>query len=180
MKIYLYNVDDDYIKYLRDFDKNICDSKIGKRIHTRKYIGVVIKVNGFDYFAPLSSPKKKDYLSDNSIRKDPLFLIKIISKNESGQDELKARILIGNMIPVPKDAMTKYNPSLEKDENYKILVIKELEFITKNRKEIYRKSRIIYNQKIGRYKTSIHAQKYLICVPNYKLLEEKSKRYKKS
>ena len=178
MKIYLYNVDDNYIQYLRQFDNNVCDNKINKRKHHRKYIGAVIQINGCNYFAPLSSPKKKDYNEDGSIRKDPIFLTRIVVKNDVGEKELKGRILLGNMIPINEIAITKVNPNKEKDLNYKTLLIKELEFITKNRKEITRKATIIYKQKIGLYRVSEHSQ-YLNCVVNFKLLENKCKKYKK-
>lgn len=179
MKIYLYNISDDYIQYLKSFDCRVSDAKIGKRRHTRKYIGAVIQIKGCKYFAPLSSPKPKDFEPDGSIKKDPIFLTRIVIKNENNVDELKGRILISNMIPVNNDALSKYNPNFEKDINYKTLVIKELEFITKNREKIVQKANIIYNQKVGVYKTSIYAQKYLQHVVDFKLLEEKSKLYKK-
>ena len=178
MKIYLYNVDDDYIQYLRSFDTRVSDNKIGKRKHIRKYIGAVIQVNDCKYFAPLSSPKQKDYNSDGTIRKDPIFLTRIIVNNDNGEKEMKGKILLGNMIPINEIALTKVNPNDEKDLNYKTLIIKELDFITKNRKEIIRKANIIYNQKTGRYKAPAHCN-YLNCVVDFKLLEAKSKKYKK-
>lgn len=135
-------------------------------------------INNVKYFAPLSSPKQKDFNSDGSIRKDPIFLTRIIVKNEKNEDELKGRILLGNMIPVNDDVLKKVNPSNESDLNYKTLLIKELDFITKNRKEIIRKANIIYCQKTGKYKVSQHS-KHLDCVVDFKLLEEKSRKYKK-
>ena len=114
MKIYLYNIKDDYIAYLKSFDERVSDAKIGKRKHLRKYIGAVIQINGCKYFAPLSSPKPKDYLEDGTIKKDPIFLTRIIIKNENDMEELKGRILISNMIPVNEAALTKYNPNFEK------------------------------------------------------------------
>ena len=178
MKIYLYNVDDDYIQYLRKYDQHVSDNKIGKRKHVRKYIGAVVQVNDCRYFAPLSSPKPKDYNKDGSIRKDPIFLTRIIVNNDEGEREMKGKILLGNMIPINDIALTKVNPNNEKDLNYKTLIIKELDFITKNRKEIIRKANIIYNQKTGKYKVSEYS-KYLSGVVDFKLLEEKSKEYKK-
>lgn len=77
-KIHIYNIDDDYIKYLSQFDNKVCDSKIGKRKHMRKYIGVVLAIGDIKYFAPLSSPKQKDFNSDGTIRKDPIFLMRIV------------------------------------------------------------------------------------------------------
>ena len=178
MKIYLYNIIDSYISYLRKYDSHVSDNKIGKRKHSRKYIGAVLQINEYKYFAPLSSPKPKDFNPDGTIRKDPIFLTRIVVKNDSGEDEMKGKILLGNMIPVNEMALKKVNPNDEKDLNYRTLIIKELDFITKNRKEIVRKANIIYNQKIGKYKIPKHNQ-YLDCVVDFKLLEEKCKNYKR-
>ena len=54
-KLNFYIIDDDYIKYLSNFDKHIAYNKNQKR----PYIGVVIIVNKHYYFAPLFSPKTK-------------------------------------------------------------------------------------------------------------------------
>ncbi len=178
MKIYLYNVDDNYIQYLRQYDSHVCDNKVGKRRHCRKYIGAVILINGYKYFAPLSSPKPKDYNSDGTIRKDPIFLTRIIVKNDFDKDEMKGKILLGNMIPICDNVLTKINPNFETDLGYKTLLIKELDFITKNRKEIVRKANIIYNQKTGKYKVSANST-YLNSVVNFKVLETKCKKYNK-
>lgn len=177
MKIYLYNVDDDYIQYLRQFDSRVSDNKIGKRKKTRKYIGALMLINGCKYFAPLSSPKTKDYDDNGEIRKDPIFLTRIVTINEDGKKELKARIMLGNMIPVSDVALTKYNPNDEEDLRYRDLIIKELDFITKNRKELITKATIIYNQKTGKYKKTPNS-KYLDCVVDFALLEEKAKSYR--
>ena len=41
MKLNLYSVSDKYIKYLRQFDNRVYDNKEEKRIHERKYVGIV-------------------------------------------------------------------------------------------------------------------------------------------
>lgn len=62
MKLNLYSISDKYIKYLRQFDDKIYDNKEDMRIHERKYLGIVLTVNEFNYYIPMSSPKKSDYL----------------------------------------------------------------------------------------------------------------------
>ena len=62
MKLNLYSVSDKYIKYLRQFDDRIYDNKEENRIHERKYVGLVLTVNEFNYYIPMSSPKKSDYI----------------------------------------------------------------------------------------------------------------------
>lgn len=54
-KLNFYIINDNYIKYLSQFDKHIAYNKNEKR----PYIGVVIIVKEHYYFAPLFSPKQK-------------------------------------------------------------------------------------------------------------------------
>ncbi len=54
----LYSVSDKYISYLRAEIPNVYSNKIDIRTHSRKYIGVVIKIDKFKYYIPMSSPKK--------------------------------------------------------------------------------------------------------------------------
>jgi len=57
----LYSISDNYIEYLRKDFPNVYSNKTDTRVHTRKYIGVVICVEGYRYYIPLSSPKETDY-----------------------------------------------------------------------------------------------------------------------
>ncbi|MCI8272692.1 MAG: type III toxin-antitoxin system ToxN/AbiQ family toxin [Clostridia bacterium] len=170
----LYAVSDKYIKYLRKFEKKVYDNKEDdNRKATRKYLGVVLKINNMNYYIPMSSPKKSDY-NNGKIRKSIVPIIRIISKEEkNGIPTLKGTLRISNMIPVPESELILYNPKLEKDRNYRILIEKELEFIGKNKKMIYKYAEIIYNQKIHNYNVS-----YLNSVVDFKLLEEKCIEYK--
>ena len=79
MKLNLYSVSDKYIKYLSQFDNKIYDNKEEKRIHERKYIGIVLTVNEYNYYIPMSSPKKSDYMDfeNKIIRKDAKTIIRI-------------------------------------------------------------------------------------------------------
>lgn len=57
----IYSVTDEYIDYLRIIEPNVYSNKVENRIHTRKYIGTVLEMNGYKYFVPMSSPKDTDY-----------------------------------------------------------------------------------------------------------------------
>ena len=48
----LYEVDSQYVKYLSAFQEHIFFSDEDKS--SRKYIGIVLEINGFKYFAPLA------------------------------------------------------------------------------------------------------------------------------
>ena len=50
-----YNIKDDYIHYLRQFDSKVAENK-GE---SRPYVGIMLEVNGTKYYAPFSSPKPK-------------------------------------------------------------------------------------------------------------------------
>ena len=57
----LYSVSDTYIEYLRKKYPNVYSNKLTTRVHTRKYVGIVIQIEKFNYYVPLSSPKESDY-----------------------------------------------------------------------------------------------------------------------
>ena len=169
----LYTVTDKYINYLRKFDNKVYDNKENNRYVTRKYLGIVLKINKISYYIPMSSPKKSDY-KNNNIRKSIIPIIRIISNEElDNVPVLKGTLRISNMIPVPDSELILYEPKNEMDKNYKILVEKELEFIDKNEQLIRKYARIIYNQKINNYNVT-----YINNVVNFKLLEEKCEEYK--
>lgn len=56
----IYSVSDKYINYLRKIFK-VYSNKENRRKHTRKYIGVVLELEGYHYYVPMSSPKDSDY-----------------------------------------------------------------------------------------------------------------------
>ena len=106
MKLNIYSISDDYINYLKQFDDKIYDNKETKRVHKRKYLGVVLTLNEFNYYIPMSSPKKSDYidLQKKVIRKDTKTIIRMKEK-----DNLYGTLRISNMIPVPITELTIYN-----------------------------------------------------------------------
>ncbi len=171
----LYAVTDEYINYLRMFDNRVYDNKEDKRKVMRKYLGIVLKINQLNYYIPMSSPKKSDY-KNYKIRKSIIPIIRIVSYKEiDNSPVLKGTLRISNMIPVPDSELILYEPKKEKNRNYRILVEKELEFIGKNEEKIKRYANILYKQKINNYDVS-----YIKNVVDFKLLEDKCLKYKKS
>ncbi len=101
MKLNLYSVSDKYVKYvkyLKKFDNKIYDNKEEIRIHKRKYLGVVLSINEFNYYIPMSYPKKTDYIDFNKkiIKNDTKTIIRIRDNKR-----LYGTLRISNMIPVP-------------------------------------------------------------------------------
>lgn len=53
-------VNSDYCDYLRKFDSKVSYNKGSKKL--RPFVGVLFKIDKWEYFAPLSSPKPKHKL----------------------------------------------------------------------------------------------------------------------
>lgn len=87
--IKIYDVKDAYIKYLSQYQEHLFLHEGGS--FGRKYIGTVLEINGFYYFAPLSSFKFKHKKMKKSVN-----FIKIKDY---------AVININNMIPVAKEQL---------------------------------------------------------------------------
>ena len=179
-KLKLYNITDKYIDYLRTFEKKVFSNKQEDRLKERKYLGVILNMEKYNYFVPLSSPKNSDYIFDNNgkktIRKTVPPIMRIISKDINGHDELKGTLKFSNMIPVPECALVEYDVEKEKDENYKILILKELSFIFSNAKKIINNGTKLYKQKISGNKNI----PYLENTVDFLLLEEKCLIYMQS
>lgn len=113
----LYAVSDEYIHYLR-VENNIIHvlyNKEGHRTHDRKYVGVVISIGDYQYFAPLSSPKRSDYIN-GQIRPSNKSILRI-TKNENGKPVLLCTLKLLNMIPVPDAELILYDLDSEIDKN---------------------------------------------------------------
>ena len=158
-------VDSLYCDFLRTHDSKVSYNAGSKVL--RLFIGVLFKINDFEYFAPLSSPKPK-----HKTLKNTLDMIKI----KGGEYGV---INFNNMIPV-----TKYNYSIidlssankDKISTGRLELLKnQLRWLTKHREEIYKKSYLLYRlYKNNNLKSNVKCR----CC-NYPLLEEKCYEYNK-
>ncbi len=169
MKLNLYSVSDKYIKYLRQFDKKIYDNKEKIRVHERKYLGVVLTVNEFNYYIPMSSPKKTDYIDfeKNIIRKDTKTIVRV-----HDGERLYGTLRISNMIPVPITELEPYVISAEKDLKYKEVILGELRYINNNSNKIIKYAKTVYNQRMKNINIG-----YVKNTVDFKMLEEKLKQW---
>ena len=146
----LYSISDEYIAYLRKKFPRVYSNKEETRVHTRKYLGVVIEIESYKYYIPLSSPKDKhDYIMVNgrkTIRKDSLIVMRIVSGTGENQ-ELKGTLQIGTMIPVPDDAIELYDVVNEPDRAYKDLINEEIIYIRKNERKIFKNAKVLYSKR---------------------------------
>lgn len=148
----LYSVSDEYIKWLQEKVPNVYSNKINTRTHTRKYLGVVLKIGKFNYYVPMSSPKESDYQiagENKVIKKSIVPIVRIVVKNKLGIKELKGTLRISHMIPVPESELELYDIENETDLLYKDLVQNEIIFIRKHREKIESNAKIMYKQKIS-------------------------------
>ena len=171
----LYEIDENYINYLKFFDSKVLNHSGSNYKKTRKYIGLLLRVNDCDYIAPLSSPNKKsDYDQNGKIKKSNNFIIRIVA-SQSKRNILLGTIKISNMIPVFDRSVIKYyDIHKEQDEYYKLLIIRELRFIYVNKEKINRTASRLYNQNINNM-----SMDYIKHTVDFELLEEKAKLYKK-
>jgi len=125
IKLRIVRVNADYCDYLRKFDNKVPYNKNEKEL--RPFIGVLFRIDTYEYFAPLSSPKPKHKNMKNTID----FLK--IKEGELGA------VNFNNMIPV------KENNYFLVDLNNKNLTIEELKY-TKLLKEQLNWLNANYNQ----------------------------------
>ena len=153
----IYYIDENYIKYLRRFDKIVPYNKT----HTRPYIGVVYEYNGINYFATLSSLKQKH-----------------ITMNENALDTFKINdgiwgiVNINNMIPAPTSCLTEVLPQV-KDEKYRNLILNQTNHLNKHKYKLLSKVK----QFRLRYDNGHLSSRLRKRCCNFKLLEEKCMEY---
>ncbi len=171
MKLNLYSISDKYIKYLRKFEDKIYDNKEEIRVRTRKYLGIVLTINNCNYYIPMSSSKKSDYIDYEKriIRKDTKTIIRIDNGNR-----LYGTLRISNMIPVPITELEPYMIETEQDRKYKEVILGELRYINNNVEKITKNAKIVYNQRIKNENIG-----YIKNTVNFKLLEEKLEEWNK-
>lgn len=128
-KFNLYYIKEEYINYLRQFDKRVQYNKN----QTRPYVGIVCIFKGQKYFIPMSSPKEKHLtMSDRVVD---------IYKIDGGRLGI---LNINNMIPANIDVIQKLNPN-EHDNKYENLLYNQINFINQDRETVIMKIKKFFN-----------------------------------
>ncbi len=135
MKFAFYTVDSSYCDYLRKYDPLVPYTMDKKSI--RPFVGIVFTVNGFNYYAPLTSPKPKHMTMKNQID-----FIKI-NNGEWGS------INFNNMIPVPIECLHKvelrhYDNDTSNETMYKSLLANQLSWCTSNKDKVIKQAEKLY------------------------------------
>ena len=162
-ELLFYVVNKNYIQYLSDFDKHVSHNKdeIG---HSRPYLGIVLKIEDYNYFVPLYSYKEqyKKYKNNSSF-----FFV-----NDKWNRPL-AIIKFSAMIPVPTSLnvikILEYNMQ---EKKYRDLISAEYRYINSHKKEIYKRANKMYTA-VTKHKNNF--LKTIAC--DFKLLEEKCLEY---
>lgn len=139
----LYNISDQYIEELHSIDNRVLFNKIN-----RPYLGIVLKINTYNYFVPLSSAK--DVKNTNN-----QLSMKINEYDPKGKFIVTlAYIQFLNMIPVKEEDLEEidiesyFNSEKEEENDYYNFVIKELAFIRKNEEKIEGKAKKVYQNRV--------------------------------
>jgi protein AbiQ len=128
MKLNFYEVDNNYVNYLKNFDKQIPDIHYAK---FNKFVcGIVLTINGFNYFAPVSSFKKQQRTN---------FLIL-----DKGRPISSIRFCF--MFPAP-DEVIQLKDFTSVDPKYRDLLNAEIKYCNKNIDKILKMAKDVY--KIG-------------------------------
>ena len=132
--IKLYEVNEKYINYLTKFAPHLFHNKQAGQNNERKYIGVVLYINGFEYFEPLSSFEPKHQKMKESI------------------DFLKIRnyavINLNNMFPVPKGLCYYVDINSQRNPKYKSLLLAEYRVIKSIQEKIRKNAKTLYHLKL--------------------------------
>lgn len=134
-EIKIYEVNAEYIDYLAACAPHLFHNRQEGQSHERKYIGVVLRVNEMDYFAPLSSFKPK-----HRLMKEGLDFIKI---------QRYAVINLNNMFPVPKHVCSYVDFNAVKDQRYRSLLLSEYRFIRSIQGKIRKNAAALYKHKLA-------------------------------
>ena len=135
-------ITDKYISYLQKTEPRVMSNKADTRVYHRKYLGIIEKLNGYNYFIPLSSPKPKDYAASGKPKNDNLITIYI-----KDSKRLYGTLKFNNMIPVPQSEIETYDLNAEGDLKYKLIVFNELYFVRQNKDKIERAAKNLYAAK---------------------------------
>jgi len=151
-KLKFYDIDGDYINYLKTFDHQVPNIYYSQ--YNKFFCGIVLQIDEFDYFAPVTSLRKQQRTN---------FLI-----YDKGRVISSIRFCF--MIPAFDEVLSLCDFS-KQPRTYQDLVNAEIKYCNKNVDKIYKKAKEVY--KIGT--NSKHPLYHTCC--NFKLLEEKSLNY---
>ena len=164
-------IDKDYVEYLKLFDNKV--QNIDYKDKLKPYIGIILNVNNFKYYVPITSAKAK-YIKQNN----NLDIVYIKDNNQ----KLLGVLNLNNMIPVNDNEITllnftklrKYRKFDNLNEEYKYISFLSMEivYIRLLSKVITHKAQKLYAEKTNNPHSKISQR-----TNDFKLLEEKCLEY---
>ena len=130
MRLNLYTVNKDYCEFLKKYDNRV--PIVNGEKEGRPFVGILICVNSKNYFAPLTSPKRK-----HLVMKESQDFIKI-KNGEVGA------INLNNMIPIPASELKIIDINNLQDSQYKNLLKKQISWCNASRDKITRRAYSLY------------------------------------
>lgn len=133
--IQFFEINNEYIDYLVPYAPHLFHNSQSGQANERKYIGIIMQINGMDYFAPLSSFKHKHI----SMR-ESLDFIKV---------QNYAVINLNNMFPVPQNERKYVDFKTITDPRYKSLLLAEYRYIKSIQDKIRKNAIALYKHKLA-------------------------------
>lgn len=152
----LYNVDTDYLRYLNGVEPEVQFSD-DKDYEQKPFLGIVLLIDDYSYFIPLTSGKRKhvkwknvgpahylvyEQVEKSELRRNDIF--KPISDSEALK--IFAALDIKKMIPVKTGLYSRIDFSSLADRKYADLLEKEYRFCQKIQDGILAKTKQIYTE----------------------------------
>ena len=122
-----YTVDADYVKFLQKSEQEkrgfsrIPNMEYGNLRKPKFLCGIVLQINGTDYYVPVTSFK---------LKKPDNFLIK------AGNGQVTSSLRFNYMFPIPKELIAERTITGEPDRAYRALLAQELRYCITNQEEI--------------------------------------------
>lgn len=171
-KLKWYIVDREYVNYLKEFENKVEHIDYNKKL--KPYIGILINIQDFNYYVPISSVKEKHYKMSEG-----MDFIKIAQG-----DKIIAVLNLNNMIPISAnnvqdlkyEEIEKYRDfESEMDKKHYIAFLNfELGLINDKKEKITKSALKLYNEKINNPTSKLSKR----CC-DFKLLEKKCIEYNK-
>ncbi|VWL85974.1 type III toxin-antitoxin system ToxN/AbiQ family toxin [Oceanivirga miroungae] len=150
-----YMVDINYIEYLNKIDSEVYFNN-SYRSNIKPFVGIVVFIDEYHYFIPLSSAKEK-HKNWKNVSKEHFLIYEIVEGNadingisKSYSNDKRLHILsvldIKKMIPVPEKHYKKMDFKNFKDLKYKKLLEKEYNFCLSIKDKLVDKVEEIYRE----------------------------------
>ena len=153
-----YHVNTAYLKYLHDeIDTEVYYSEV-KNYERKPFLGVIVNIEDYQYFIPLTSRKTK-HLKWKNVGNTHYLIYETVDKKELRRGDifkpvpdsdtvlkLLSALDIKKMIPVPADCYEKVDFNAETDLRYKALLEKEYFFCQSVQDGILEKALKIYHE----------------------------------